>query len=321
MLKIARYIRGIILDIEYQIIPLFETYSFRIGKLSWSLKSFSAAITNICNAKCTFCAYPIVKLKRGIMNEELFKKGIIAWKSYGGFHIDLTPTVGDPLIDPGLFDKIKIARNAGLTTSLTTNAILLKDSAKNLLDTGLNELYISLPSFSQDLYKKIYQVDKVDLVKQGIYEFLSLNKNNGEPCKVRLRFRNSEKPSVIIKSKDFIEIIEPFLSKRVSVNFTSGFDNWGGLIKQEAMSGVMRLKKQRKSNRPCNGLFGFSMQYDGKLRACACRFISSDCDDLIVGHIDEGLEIASQRTKKIVKDFIKGNRPKTCENCTLYNPV
>ena len=63
-------------------------------------------VTNICNAKCTFCAYPKVvankTLETGVMPLATFKKAVDEWSALGGQSLDLTPVVGDPLVDPGL---------------------------------------------------------------------------------------------------------------------------------------------------------------------------------------------------------------------------
>jgi len=52
-------------------------------------------VTNICNAKCTFCAYPKVvankTLQTGIMSFEVFKKAVNEWAALGGQSLDLTP--------------------------------------------------------------------------------------------------------------------------------------------------------------------------------------------------------------------------------------
>src|ERR1035441_8197811 len=88
-------------------------------------------VTNICNAKCTFCAYPKVvankTLETGVMSFEVFKKAVDEWAALGGRSLDLTPVVGDPLVDPGILDKVDYAVNkAGLKdVYLTTNAILI----------------------------------------------------------------------------------------------------------------------------------------------------------------------------------------------------
>lgn len=69
-----------------------------------------AGVTNICNAKCSFCAYPKVvankTLQTGVMTFEVFKKAVDEWAAIGGEGLDLTPVVGDPLVDPGLLDKV-----------------------------------------------------------------------------------------------------------------------------------------------------------------------------------------------------------------------
>ena len=60
-------------------------------------------VTNVCNARCVFCAYPRAMdskdLKGGVMPFILFKKIVDEWKSLGGSRIDLTHTVANALID------------------------------------------------------------------------------------------------------------------------------------------------------------------------------------------------------------------------------
>ena len=72
-------------------------------------------VTNICNAKCTFCAYPKVvtnkTLQTGVMSFEVFKKAVDEWAALGGQSLDLTPVVGDPLVDPGILQKVDYAVN------------------------------------------------------------------------------------------------------------------------------------------------------------------------------------------------------------------
>jgi len=286
-----------------------------------TIAGFNVAVTNICNAKCSFCAYDKVDMPRGVMTSAVFEDGAARWRAYGGTSIDLTPPVGDPLIDPGLAYKLRFAKSLGIRTSITTNAILLKGRSALLLDAGLDELFVSLPSMSRVVYQEVYGVDKSVAVNEGLEEFLALNKRRGEPCAVRLRFRNSELPSTIIQHPEFIRIVEPYLSARVKVSFTFAFDNWGGLIEDSHLSGVMRFKKPIESNLPCVALFGVSVRFDGTLRACSCRFVKGDCDDLTVGHIRDGFEAASRNSARIISEFTKGNRPETCRKCTLYTPV
>ena len=290
-------------------------------------------VTNICNAKCTFCAYPKVvankTLQTGIMPFDIFKQAVDEWSALGGQSLDLTPVVGDPLVDPGLLEKVDYAVNhAGLkNVYLTTNAILINrnDTYKKLIDLGIAAVFISTQGASKEVYEKIYGVKHYDDAMSGIRNLMEYNRSKGEPARIVVRFRNHEKPSRIIRSPDFKKYIQPFLSERVRVNFTVDFDNWGGTIQPADLSGAMRPRKLPPPlNVPCKNLFNFAVRHDGKVRLCACRLTRSDLDDLVVGNILEKslAEISkSEETWNIIKGFYAGKRPETCLECTFYQPI
>ena len=162
-------------------------------------------------------------------------------------------------------------------------------------------------------------------VISGIRNLLEYNQKKGEPAAIVIRFRNAEKPSQIVRSKDYLEHIKPFLSAKVRINFTVDFDNWGGTIRPQDLHGNMKLRKLPPAlNVPCSSLFGFVVRHDGNVRLCGCRLVSNDMDDLVVGNIrDKTLaEIStSPEAWKIIKGFYSGNRPETCRECTQYRPI
>ena len=280
------------------------------------IKGLLLAVTNVCNAKCVFCAYPKTKLNRGVMT---INAAIKALHLVNTRSVDFTPTVGDPLIDRGLAEKIKAAKLIGYEViSLTTNAILPLDG---LIDAGATDVFISLPSFDRDNYAAVYGVDKLPDVLHNVLTFLRENREKGEPCKVRLRFRNSLPPSEIKRSFIFRESFAPMLSRNVTFNFTPSFDNWGGTILGTDMQGVMKLEKPCKKMRSfCNSMNAISVRWDGQVRACGCRFVESDEDDLIVGHINDGLNKLNGNVSQMLENWKQGNLPKTCQNCSFYNP-
>jgi radical SAM protein with 4Fe4S-binding SPASM domain len=289
-------------------------------------------VTNICNAKCTFCAYPKVvanrTLQTGVMSLEVFKKAVDEWVAAGGRNLDLTPVVGDPLVDPGLLDKVDYAVNQARLPNvcLTTNAILLdKNKAyQRLVDLGVS-VFISTQGTSREVYAKIYGVNQYDEAMGNIRRLLEYNRSRGEPSRIVIRFRNHEKPSQIIRSRDFREIIKPHLSERVRINFTVDYDNWGGTIKPEDMSGFMRLRRLPPPlNVPCKNLFNFAVRHDGRVRLCGCRLTRNDNDDLVVGNIREKtLEDISKSDEawNLIQGFYSGQRPETCQECTFYQPI
>ena len=290
-------------------------------------------VTNICNAKCTFCAYPKVvankTLQTGIMPFDVFKKAVDEWAAVGGQSLDLTPVVGDPLVDPGLLEKIDYAVNHAHIKDvvLTTNAILINknDTYKRLIDLGIGGVFISTQGASREVYEKIYGVKHYDDAMSGIRNLMEYNRSKGEPARIVVRFRNHEKPSQIIRSPDFKKNIQPYLSERVRINFTVDYDNWGGTIQPGDLSGSMRLRKLPPPLKvPCKNLFNFAVRHDGKVRLCACRLTRSDLDDLVVGNILEKsiAEISkSDQAWNVIKGFYAGKRPETCLECTFYQPI
>jgi len=295
--------------------------------------SLNTGVTNICNAKCTFCAYPKAvqgkALQQGVMSFEVFKKAVDEWAANGGQSVDLTPVVGDPLIDPNLLEKIHYAvRQAGIKNlSLTTNAILMNrnETYKRLVDSGIHQVFISTEGTDREMYEKIYGVKQYDEVISGVRNLLDYNRTQGEPVSIAIRFRNAQRPSAIVRSNDFQEYIKPYLSPKVRVNFTVDYDNWGGTIHEADMQGFMRLRPTPpKVNVPCRALFGFAVRHDGTVRLCGCRFKRTDLDDLVVGNIrEQTLEEISKGDPawEIIKGFYSGKRPETCAGCTMYHPI
>jgi MoaA/NifB/PqqE/SkfB family radical SAM enzyme len=307
-----------------------ELFEFRhIGAGS----SLVIGVTNICNARCVFCAYPRAvdskNLKGGVMPLPLFQKIVDEWAALGGEQIDLTHTVGDPLIDPGLLDKIDYAIHKAQIkhVSFTTNGILLNrnDTYKRLIDAGVAAIYISTSGTNREMYEKVYGINHYDEMLSGVHNLLAYNHSKGEPTHIAIRFRNADKPSAIIGSPDFIREFKPYFSKKVRCNFTVDFDNWGGLIKQEDVIGQMKLRPNNtRVDVPCRALFGFMVRYDGSVRLCGCRFSRSDMDDMVVGNISNQslLEISkNSKAWNIIKGFYAGQRPETCLGCTLYHPI
>ncbi|GAB4030047.1 radical SAM/SPASM domain-containing protein [Spirosoma gilvum] len=60
----------------------------------------------------------------------------------------------EPLIYPHLIESLAYANTHGLYTTVTTNALTLKQKAQQLVDAGLNELFVSLDG-TQDIHNEI----------------------------------------------------------------------------------------------------------------------------------------------------------------------
>lgn len=303
------------------------------AKLSFpKLNALFISPTNICNARCIFCAYP--KLMRdpaqrhGIMPFEIFKKAVDEYVALGGQEICFTPTMGDALVDPGLLEKVTYARQQAIReVHLYTNGILLAKNElyRRLIDCGVTNLGISMQGCNAEWYRAVYGVDAYLVLMNGIGDLLRYNREQKEPVRITFRFRNAQQPRHILKSPDFKSVIKPYLSRRVLFNFSVDYDNWCGNISQADLKGAMRLRPTPASiNVPCLGLMGFFVLFDGSVRLCGCRTYQTEFDELIVGNINtESLaDIArGEKTRQIIMDFFNGNRPPACRNCSVYQPV
>ena len=290
-------------------------------------------VTNVCNARCGFCAYPQIAATAnritGAMPMDIFCKTVDDYVAAGGVHVDMTPTVGDPLLDPTFIEKVRYCRQkAGVPgVSMTTNAIaiLRNETYKHLIDAGVTFLAISLPDVEREIYQQVYGVDRGQEVLRGIKALLDYNKAKGEPVRIVLRFRNARKPSAIIRSREFQEHVRPYLSRKVTSNFTLDFDNWGGSITPDLLQGVMKLRPIPRPHRvPCMSLVALIVQHDGDVRLCGCRLKKTEKDELVVGNIKKNTltEIGqSDAVHRIYEGFYAGERPEVCQQCSLYRPM
>ncbi len=83
------------------------------------------------------------------MKYNLYKKVIDELIEIGGKTVWLTPVMGEALIDPNIFEKIKYAKKKKLIVKLYSNGVLLnrKNNYKKNLNSGLDKLFISLGGY------------------------------------------------------------------------------------------------------------------------------------------------------------------------------
>ena len=80
---------------------------------------------NICNNNCIICAYSKTTRKKGIMNQEVFKKILFDYDEIGGGGLSLTPVVGEIFLDKDLVTRFKEIQKHPMITdvSFTTNVV------------------------------------------------------------------------------------------------------------------------------------------------------------------------------------------------------
>jgi len=184
-LKTKPAVRNLVLDIcillhdsDFFLFKSMRSYrrSFKV-KRGYGVASDVPALyietINQCNAKCFMC--PVHKLSRpvGCLDWDLYQKVIDEYAQFG--KSVLLSNYGEPLLDPLLIERIKFAKRKGLRVGFFTNGWLLnRKMSKDLIETGLDWLNISVHAAHSQTYKRIYGGGSLEKVTKNIQLFLQL---------------------------------------------------------------------------------------------------------------------------------------------------
>ena len=206
------------------------------------------SISDVCNFKCGYClpdGYKINKAdNRTFINTQEIGRLAKALSELGVSKIRLTG--GEPTIRKDYLEIIKIIKkNSGIKkTVITTNGYKLNKIAKNLKDSGLDGINISIDSLNSKTFKQITGHNRLHEILEGIQELQKLNFKNIKINAVLMKgINDSEKDfkewSNFIKNNEidfrYIELMQTgdnldyFQKYHISANKFVDFlnnDNW-----------------------------------------------------------------------------------------------
>ena len=285
------------------------------------LHQLGIALTRICNADCTFCAYQFLeKQDRRHMPDALFETIVQQVAALGVPTVHLSPNLGDPLVAPRVLDKISALRTAGVKLIyLTTNAILLdKVGIEAFLERGPDIIGISTSGFDEEMYRRVYRSKQYPRMRKNVLNLLRQNRALPKEKRryISIRIRADVPKEQFLKYPDMAEILE--LSSDVKYNELYG--DWGGVIKPEMLTGSMQFRRAvPHANRPCTQLYNLAIHPDGEILACACQNIHHD-PGMSLGFLPEtDLQTAWQRLETLTAAWKRGQMPETCRRCSMYN--
>src|SRR2546427_13275639 len=96
--------------------------------------------------------------------------------------------IGETMIHPSIFEMIRITRDAGIRTGMSTNATLMDDRrADMLLDCGLDYVILAFDGATKETYEK-YRVGAVfEKTRENILNFLRKKLDRKSPAYVVLQ--------------------------------------------------------------------------------------------------------------------------------------
>jgi MoaA/NifB/PqqE/SkfB family radical SAM enzyme len=295
--------------------------------------SLGLNVTDVCNAKCVYCAYRFHK-PEGVMDMAVYEKAVRDYAQLGGGVLGLSNMTGDPLLDPHLAQRIEFAAQFKNISYIffSTNGIGFKN--KEIIDELFRlssakpiKIDISLPGFEKKMFERVYDVGDYEKVLEGMRYLLETNKTRGLPLDITLRLQPDR--GGVFKDPDYIKYIKPYISENNVLCSSRVENNWCGQIKQEHLTGQMVLRRpvpDRFRDVPCRFLTigNVDILVNGDVRVCGCTYgAEGKHDTLVIGNIMEKslAEIwFGEGRRKICEQFVKLELPGPCKQCFMYDP-
>lgn len=146
-------------------------YNFRASRRPrmWGMPiSMSVEPTTACNLGCPECPSGLKQFSRptGNLHPNLFRTLLDQVKghlSYLTFYFQ-----GEPFIHPKFLDLVKMAVDAGIYTSTSTNAHFMSESlAEKTVKSGLHRMIISIDGTTQEVYEQYRVHGQLNKVLEG----------------------------------------------------------------------------------------------------------------------------------------------------------
>ena len=239
-------------------------------------KIVNFAITNHCNAKCTYCKFHLEKEPQYVTLENAKRAIDYLLKINTGV---LALTGGEPLLHPQLPDIIKYARNRGLIVYTGTNSLLLTtDLAAALKEADVTAVWISFESSTFDSFNKNRGIPNLnEQVKKG----LKLLKN-AQITTFAISLINKSITNFVELEDRLIELGFEMVKfdYPMAFNLKSSYKGWSEspLLKysaSEMKAAINDIISQKKANRikiinPSAGLLGAVDFYQDQLPRFPC---------------------------------------------------
>jgi len=270
--------------------------------------------TNACNLECTFCPRT-VRVMDGTwrpakhMDFELFKKIIDEATSLGTYSINMN-LLNEPLLHPKCIDMIRYAKEKGIIdVHFHTHGGLLTDSKiDEILDSGLDRIFVSIDSPYKETYNKIRVLSDFDTVLHNLQRLKEKRdaKNQLGPL-IRVSF--IQFPDV--SSKELEDAKKLFLQFADYVGFQVYADPYLQIGKDKT------YPPNYKSKFICHQPFTrLSIIEDGRVSPCCVDYDQ----ELILGDVNKQSlkEIWNSFKLKKIREIHKNGefyKIKTCANC------
>ena len=267
-------------------VSIAASYFRRKAILSGGPVEITLESTAKCNLYCPMCPRHIYTFDNENMDLDLYKKIIADCKDYVEF---IWPYgIGEPMIHPGIFEMIRVTREAGIRTGMSTNATLMEGKrADQLLDSGLDYVILAFDGATKETYEKYRIGATFEKTRENILGFLEKKRARGSKMYVVLQMvllKDNTHEIDAYRKLWSIPGVDEIRFKRDEIRLE------GSRIEAEA------LKGQRRN--PCHLLWRgpLYVRYDGLAYPCCYMY-----DEPPVGDLKKQTVMEVWNSKEMVK--------------------
>lgn len=173
-----------------------EKYTFRDGLSSEFPSQMILDITEVCNLACVHCPQPVFKKSKyygkRYLSKELNEKMVDEVRDYSEGHCKYLryTSNGEPMVHPDGYKMLKYAvDNSNTFVCLTTNGTIMKEKkTRQLLDSGLHMVDISLDAHLPETYSKIRVGGDLEKTRENVLRLIDWVRRDNLNTKVIVSF-------------------------------------------------------------------------------------------------------------------------------------
>ena len=145
-----------------------------------------------CNLYCPMCPRETHKQPKEDMADEIFNRLVQDARSTGE-HMMLIG-LGEPLLDPKIFDRIEYCHKHNVSTLLSTNGVLLEgDNAEKLLQSKVEHITLSFDGSTRESFEYYRKGAKFDRVRDNFVRFAKRKHELGAKIQIVVQMIRLEK--------------------------------------------------------------------------------------------------------------------------------
>jgi len=232
-------------------------------------------LTNRCTEKCIWCPRDSMDRTQGFMDMLLFRKIIEEASHYPKLRKLFVHWMGEPLLHPNFLEFMEYASSKKIAEMIliATNGVLLTEEImKGLIETQVDELYISIDAASPGMYERLKHTKHFENIKHNIEQAMAIKKQ----MKAKLPFVRVKFLETDLNAEEIDVFKQQWGKNADSVVIEKDLSIWDGKSQKvntniKGMKSYLKNYGDLKNRYPCDRLwYLLAIQWNGKVSPCVC---------------------------------------------------